>query len=299
MTHTPWTAERAVDLQLARTLIRSQFPALALETIAPFGSGWDNSAFLVDDTWVFRFPRREVAVALLDTEARVLPALAPHLSLPIPIPSLIGKPSDLFPWPFTAYRLLAGRTACGARLTLDEREQAAPILGKFLRELHDVHLDVELPHDTIARTDITKRLPDLRARLDVLRERGLADPAPLLGLLDGGIPPATMQPKPVHGDLYARHLLVDEMRALSGVIDWGDVHRGDPGVDLAIRWLLLPPAARRAFDLAYGAIDERTLRLSRLRALVHAVATTWFGESISDRDLIDEGVLALGFILQE
>jgi hypothetical protein len=35
---------------------------------------------------------------------------------------------------------------------------------------------------------------------------------------------------PVHGDLYARHLLISDDRQLACVIDQGDVHRGDPAV---------------------------------------------------------------------
>ena len=38
----------------------------------------------------------------------------------------------------------------------------------------------------------------------------------------------------VHNDVSAEHILLDEAaRAITGVIDWGDVAIGDPAVDLA------------------------------------------------------------------
>ena len=82
----PWEAERIVSPELAMALVREQFPELAPRRIEPFGSGWDNTAYLIDGALVFRFPRREVAVELLETEARVLPGIAPHLPLAIPVP---------------------------------------------------------------------------------------------------------------------------------------------------------------------------------------------------------------------
>ena len=35
-----------------------------------------------------------------------------------------------------------------------------------------------------------------------------------------------------HGDLHLRHLLVDAHGAAAAVIDWGDLCRGDPSVDM-------------------------------------------------------------------
>jgi aminoglycoside phosphotransferase (APT) family kinase protein len=39
-----------------------------------------------------------------------------------------------------------------------------------------------------------------------------------------------------HGDLHARHLLVDDSGAATAVIDWGDVCVADPGIDLSIAY---------------------------------------------------------------
>jgi aminoglycoside phosphotransferase (APT) family kinase protein len=64
----------------------------------------------------------------------------------------------------------------------------------------------------------------------------------------------------VHDDLYARHVLLDRSMEQAGIIDRGDMHLGNPALDIAIAHRLLPANAHDAFRSAYGPIDERTWR---------------------------------------
>ena len=54
----------------------------------------------------------------------------------------------------------------------------------------------------------------------------------------------------LHGDLHPANILVHDGR-VSGVIDFGDITSGDPAVDLAVAWMLLPPRLHGAFRAAY------------------------------------------------
>jgi aminoglycoside phosphotransferase (APT) family kinase protein len=120
----PWAPERVVDAELARALIEAQFPQLAPVRADRLGEGWDNTVFSINEAWVFRFPRRQIAVPLIEAELRILPALPP-LPLPAPRPELRGAPGAGYPWPFAGYRLLPGRTADEAALTPLQRARAA------------------------------------------------------------------------------------------------------------------------------------------------------------------------------
>ena len=126
-----WHPEIAVDEEAARVLIRAQFPQLDASRVEAIGFGFDNTAFLVGDAYVFRFPRRAIAVALIEREMAVLPAIAPLVPVPIPVPILDGRPDGAYPWPFAGYKLLNGSTASSLNLSDADCERIAEPLGAF------------------------------------------------------------------------------------------------------------------------------------------------------------------------
>src|SRR6185295_15436029 len=103
-----WTAEVKVDEPLARRLIAEQFPQVSLDAVELLGEGWDNTVWLVDGRWAFRFPRREIALPGVQRELAVLSELAPQVPLPIPVPKWVGEPSEAFPWPFFGAEAIEG-----------------------------------------------------------------------------------------------------------------------------------------------------------------------------------------------
>ncbi len=281
VTH-PWVAEVPVGAALAQALVERQFPRLAPARAELLGEGWDNTAFLVNGTWVFRFPRRKAAVPMIEAELRLLPRIAPRLPLPVPVPELRGAPAPDFPWPFAGHRLLRGVTADRAALDPGQRLQAAGRLGRFLRALHEV------PPDGVAGDDMG-RLDPQRLRAEIRRR---LENAP--SFLDEPVRPARADTL-VHGDLHARQLLFAD-GALCGVIDWGDVHRGDPAIDLAVVHAFLPPAARPSFFAAYGPVDQETWRLARLRALHVSAALAGYAKETADGPLLEEATGAMARI---
>lgn len=291
----PWLAERVVDAELARALIRAQAPRVPAERVERLGEGWDNVVYRVDGDWVFRFPRRQMGADLLTAECAVLPRIAAKLPLEVPVPVVLGRPTEEFPWPFAGYRYLEGEPAIRAGLGEGERAAAARPLGWFLAALHAVDPEgIDCPGDTLGRMDVDRRVPRLRDLLARLAGHGLVPSAdPWLPLLED-LPRAPRPSRLVHGDLYASHLLVDgPARRLRGVIDWGDVHRGDPACDLMVAVTFLPAEAEAAFAAAYGAIDSDTLRLARFRGLFHSASIALYGDDVGDGDFRREGLRAL------
>jgi aminoglycoside phosphotransferase (APT) family kinase protein len=299
----PWDPERTIDEALAATLVAAQFPNLAPLEIAAFGHGWDNAAFLVNGALVFRFPRRAVAVPLIERESRILPTIAPALPVCIPAPRFIGRPQGAYPWPFHGYPLLAGTTACAQPPQPSQTAQLAAQLGDFLHALHGLDpaqlAERGLSGDEIGRLDHARRLPLATERFaQLVRARLVDDAAPFLDFMHRTAPRADEQgPHAVlHGDLYARHLLLDEHGRLGAVIDWGDMHLGHRAIDLSVAHLMLPSAAHRAFVTHYGAVDDRTWQLARYRAIYHAALVAAYGRDVGDRTLLHAGLRSLEYI---
>lgn len=264
-----WAAEVTVDAALARQLIGEQFPELELRSLRLLGEGWDMTVWLVDDRWVFRFPRREMVIPGLMNEIAYLPRLASLLPLPIPNPIHLGQPSAGYHWPFYGAPFLPGRELADAELDDAACVALARPLGEFLRTLHRSNLDADLPLDPVRRADMTFRVPKTRERLAQLDDLGLwKAPPEAHDVIDAAVRLGPPEPTAVvHGDLHLRHLLVDDHGQPTAVIDWIDLSRSTPGVDLALYWSLLPQEGRAEFREAYGPITDEQLLCARILAL--------------------------------
>jgi aminoglycoside phosphotransferase (APT) family kinase protein len=243
--------------------------------------------FAVGGAWAFRFPRRAIAVPGFRRELAVLPAVGPRLPLPIPVPQWVGTDDDAEPWPFAGAALLHGRELAEAELPETDRQPAAAALGGFLRVLHDpatcAAVEAALPVDPMQRAWPAARAEHTDAALEALVAHGLWAGDPVVARLLAAarrLGPPTADPVLVHGDLHVRHVLVDEAGSPSGVLDWGDVCRGDPAIDLAIAFSAFRGAARRAFLDAYGAVDDQ--RELRARALAIRLSALLAGYAAAD-----------------
>jgi len=300
----PWEAEKLLEPPQALKLVQHQFPELQVKTVRLLGAGWDNSAFIFDEKFIFRFPRRVIAQSLLEIEWSLLPKLASQLPLPIPIPEWKGHSTEEFPWPFIGYVQVPGFTACYANLSEEDRAKTAEPLACFLAQLHAIpksEIDASLTfHDNLTRVDKTKLVPALKRNLEELCFLGLIEnQKELHAIIEAGNEMRNQQFSAiVHGDLYVRHLLVNEAHQIAGVIDWGDMHFGDPAIDLAIAHSFLPNTAHAAFREAYGEISEKTWALARLRALHSSCMLALFGYHGGDPQLLREALRSLHLIPQ-
>lgn len=278
-----WRAEHVVDESAARRLIGGQFPELALEHLELLGEGWDNTVWLVDGGWVFRFPRRQVVLPGQARELQVLPQIAASLPLRIPDPTFIGEPADGYPWRFSGCPLIPGREPGQVELNDTARIAQARPLAEFLCELHAINPGTlegpPLPVDAVRRADMPHRAAMAQARFREARQLGVwSEPAAARDLLTHaqGLPPPRHTAL-AHGDLHLRHLLLGDGPALTGVIDWIDVCRADPAIDLILYWSFLPPAGREAFRDAYGPIRPDQLVRSRVLAFFLSATLAVYG----------------------
>jgi aminoglycoside phosphotransferase (APT) family kinase protein len=282
-----WAAEVGIDEALARRLLSEQFAPLPERSLVALSEGWDYAVYRVDDVWAFRFPRREVVVPGAEREIAVLPRL--DVPVPVPRPEYVGAPSDAFPWPFYGAPYLPGEEAVG--LDDDARASLARPLARFLRALH-AH-DLELPIDLQRRSDMTFRVPRIRKALAEIAD--LWEPPPLVEdmLREAAALPVPEPTAVVHGDLHFRQLLVHEGE-LSGVIDWVDVCRADPGQDLQLVWSFLPPAARSEFLAEYGPVSDASLLRARVLALNLNAILARYGHDVGMAAVEIEALDALG-----
>jgi aminoglycoside phosphotransferase (APT) family kinase protein len=269
----PWTPDRTVDANEAHSLIATQFPQFAQAPVEHYSQGWDNVAYLVDGKYIFRFPQREVASSLIEREINFLPEIATKVPVQTTAPIFKGNAAQDYPWRFAGYERVPGDTACSRDLSLEQRGALAEDLGHFLHALHSIdpaQFQPPLPNDDIGKLD-PKRLQ--------------IDEEPLDG-----------KHTVVHGDLYARHLILDDNSRLHGVIDWGDLHYGNPAVDLSVVHMMIPSRYFGRFLDVYGEVDPKTWRFARHRARHHASYCVDYATKKSDEDLLRAAQTALRYV---
>lgn len=286
-----WAPDVALDVTAAHRIVARRFPAFGSAEPEELGRGWDNLCIRYPDDTVFRLPTRRLGAELIESEMNVLDYLGPRLPLPIPAISYRGESGDDYPYPFMGYSLLSGQTADRLIWTQDARSRNVETLAEFLRTLHSLDPSADslagLPPDKLFRKDPPKLLERIEARVAHLRdiENGLpVDPDELLAWARHVT--ATTEPSPkktvVHGDLYPRHLIANAEREVTAVIDWGDVHRGHPAIDLSLAYTFVPLDDRERFFELYGAVSASDRRLAQLRAAMYGTSLTAYGLDSAD-----------------
>ncbi len=257
-------ADIATDAALVSQLLAEQHPELLVRFVR---AGWDNALFRLGDRLAVRLPRRESAVSLLVQEQYWLPKLAPTLPVAIPVPQRLGQPSQQYPWPWSIVPWLPGETADQTRLTTVHGQQ----LGQFLRSLH-IAAPEHAPYNPFRSVSLGERAAGVEERLARLaKQTAVVTPALRSHWHRALHTPMDVAPTWIHGDLHPHNVLVTATE-ITGVIDWGDMARGDRATDLAALWMLLEtPRVRQAAIDAYGEISAATLARAKGWATVFGV----------------------------
>jgi aminoglycoside phosphotransferase (APT) family kinase protein len=282
-------AEIELTAELVRDLVRDQHPDLADRPLSLGARGWDNQLWRLGDDLAVRLPwQTETADALLLKEHSWLPVLAPLLPLPVPVPQRLGRPSERYPHPWIVTTWVRGAPADRAPAT--GGGPAADGLAAFLTALHRP-APAGAPEGrgrggalTQVADGVARQLPSALAGLC----RAVAGPEPrsvpdadaVRAVWDDAVtaPGWAGPPLWLHGDLHPANVLT-EGGTFCGVVDFGDLCAGDPALDLAACWILLPDDEaierfRKACGKADGpAADDATWRRARGWAVWRALGS--------------------------
>jgi aminoglycoside 2''-phosphotransferase len=220
--------------------IRSAYPDLDIASAGFNAQGQNSDVVVVNDEFIFRFPKYAHVIEDLRTETAILEAVRGRVPLPVPDPIFVCLERPVGQ-AFAAYCLIPGEPLWWDTFrAIENREvvrRLADQVAGFLRALHSIPVDslgIELPlHDTYAEgVDIYARIreklfglmrPDARAWATEHFEGFLARASNFAG-----------EPVLKHGDFGPSNILFDNGRQrVSGIIDFGGSGLGDPAYDFA------------------------------------------------------------------
>jgi aminoglycoside phosphotransferase (APT) family kinase protein len=238
-----------ITQSLVQQLIREQFPEFSELSIQPVKvQGHDNRSFRLGEAMLIRMPTGEAYALKVPKEQKLLPQIAPHLTVAIPVPLKLGRPSNAYPFNFSIYQWLDGESANQIQIDPNNKEQIALALATFLKELQGIDTK-EGPapgqHNWWRGDHVS--VYDQQARRQIATLKDIIDSHKALALWENALSSRWCKnPVWIHGDLAIGNILINE-GTLSGIIDFGGIGIGDPACDLVISWTFLEGRSREIF----------------------------------------------------
>ena len=265
-----------IDIDIARQMIRDQFPQYRHDDVTSVGSsGTVNAIFRIGSKSAARFPLRATkpteCADMLRSEAAAMVEIGQHCLFPTPQPIGLGQPGPRYPMPWAVQTWIEGEVATpnglsgSAIFALDLASLVASLRqadtrgrrfdgqgrGGHLPD-HDDWMAVCFENSE-GLLDVA-RLRDLWARL---RELPAAEPVVMS-----------------HKDLVPPNLLVQGER-LVGVLDGGSFGPADPSLDLVAAWHLLDRQRRATFRSSLQ-VEDLLWKRGVAWAFQQAMGLVWY-----------------------
>jgi aminoglycoside phosphotransferase (APT) family kinase protein len=267
-------SEIKIDTDLVLNLLQ-QHPDLINLPLQLFDSGWDNVIFRLGNNLSVRLPRRKIAATLIENEQTWLPQIADRLTIPIPTPYRIGKPTVRYPW---RWSVLPWLTGVPADLEKPNSNQA-PLLALFLRSLH-LPTPPNAPINSVRGVPLKQRETIIKERIQRLEHKTNLITQTIKHIWHKALnTPIDVKSTWLHGDLHPGNILVKN-GIITGIIDWGDLTSGDLATDLASIWMLFGDRNSRQSAIAQYSMSEPTLQRAKGWAI-------YFGITLLEIGLID------------
>ena len=222
--------------------IREVYPDFSIEKVrAKDQGGQFNDILVINEEFIFRFPRYSEGIARLITEVRLLNYIKGHLSLAIPDPIFTNLKPQAANKVFMGYRMIPGEPLWREKFATIQDDitlqRLADQLANFLKELHSIpveslieDLPVQDGPEEWARmyAEVQKYLyqfmsPGAQSRVSQHFETYLDNPR---------LHRYTVCLR--HGDFGTGNILYEtKTRTIVGIIDFGELGLGDAAIDIA------------------------------------------------------------------
>jgi aminoglycoside 2''-phosphotransferase len=226
------------DINTCRHILENTFPQIPIQNLSVIQTGWDTLVLVVDDRYIFRFPRRPELEAQLEKEMDLLPMLAGLLPKPVPRVEFARFKSRGDAHTLMGYSRIPG---IGLETLPSVSETLIRQVGEFLTALHRIPLEQAslLVSGSTDPQGWRKQYLETYTWVQDLAFPHLSGPDRLATSLLWEIFLSSndnfhFQPVLIHGDLGPEHILCEpDGTQVNGVIDWGDARLGDPALDFA------------------------------------------------------------------
>ena len=257
-----------ITSDLISILIKEQFPEYSNLPIKPVDNqGHDNRTFLLGDEMLVRMPSDKKYAAKVVIEQKWLPKLTPNISLKIPNPLHTGKASTNYPFNWSIYKWIDGKSLNQVSRNNLNLEEIAQTLANFIKELHKI--------DATNAPKAGEHNFYRGCGLDIYQSQAIDNILTLKDIIDDERAISIMQtatkskwsknPVWIHGDLAIGNILIKDNK-INAIIDFGGMAVVDPACDLVLCLNLFEGKSQEIFKSELN-LDQDTWNRARGWAL--------------------------------
>lgn len=244
-----WADHYQLNTITVKEIINRTFSDIEATIVLREGSGWDFTTFKVNESWIFRFPKREEYNEHFKKEIDVMAAIG--TSLPLNVPDYVFVSHDCHGYPNTVggYKKIYDTPLFELQTSDYTSEENARRIGEFLTILHSGKIAEKISAIAIRKesrdiaNDIRERTWNNIEALKSFVKSDVWDKFKSLQNYQKSTESFQGKQTLIHDDFGLQHIIFDQKsKTISGVIDWTDMAIGDPASDLACIW-----AANRKF----------------------------------------------------
>lgn len=244
--------------------IHDRYPDFSVDTVISNEQGQNNDILIINDEFIFRFPKYLEGIEQLEIESAVLSGIQGDITLSIPhitFQNLVREVGQAF----IGYHMIPGEPLRRETFLEISDEKTLDILarqlGGLLKELHSVPVQTAITYP-LTLSDTADEWADIYGRI---REKCFPfmrasartwTSAHFEAFLDDT---RNFQYEPVlkHGDFGTTNILFDrERQVISGIIDFGGAGLGDPAYDFAGILSSYGESFLRRFAVVYPEIES-------------------------------------------
>ncbi|MGG0277128.1 aminoglycoside phosphotransferase family protein [Bacillus rhizoplanae] len=224
--------------------IQKTLPNLPIHSFHQDESGWDNVAILINDEWLFRFPRKVEYAKKIPREKQLYEVLSPMLQTQqIEVPNyhiLYKNKVDTIPV-CSYYKIIHGKPFKPSylhNLSINEKTKIVTQLASFLAAFHTVPITLakEWGFQVEQTPEYWKKLY-MKLKHYLFTTFTIEETKRLNTLFQTFFEQLYTSSSPqtvIHADLTHNHILFHPLlRHIAGIIDIGDAQIGDPAFDFA------------------------------------------------------------------
>lgn len=254
-----------MDTQKYIARIKKENPELKWQKANVITKGWDFVVVILDNKITFRFPRKQKDKLSLKREIQLLQYLNKQTRAAVPDYKYIARNKSFAGYPFVRGKEL--KKWRYNNLTIKQKNILAEQIALFLSSLHKTPLSIMKassirqsdPHESFKHLVkvVTKHVfPKLtRKEINLIKNYFLI----LNQSADDNFRPVI-----VHGDFGSDHVLWDANKNNIGVIDFADLHIGDPAKDFSRLYNFGPKFVNNVYQRYQGPKDQTFLQRAHL-----------------------------------